>query len=273
MHGSRVVVGVDGSAAAQTAVRWAATEAAARGATLRVVHAFVWPSFRVPLGPSEVAPGLRAAADQIVGEAAELAAKVEPGVPVEAAVASGFPFPVLSAESRQADLTVLGSRGLGATLSVLVGSTAVDLVAHARGPVVVVRPEQLGESGHRVVVGYDGSPAARHAVAFALEYADRHDLEVLVVTVHDDDAVPSGLLPVALDPVPGYGHVPLATTLLTGHPAEQLVRLSEDARLIVVGSRGRGGFRGLLLGSVSQAVLQHATCPVAVVPAEAEPVE
>ena len=79
MHEPRVVVGVDGSIAAQTAVCWAATEAAARGAILRVVHAFVWPLFRVPLGLSELAPGLRAAADQIVGEAVELAGKIEPG--------------------------------------------------------------------------------------------------------------------------------------------------------------------------------------------------
>lgn len=270
MHEPRVVVGVDGSIAAQTAVCWAATEAAARGAILRVVHAFVWPLFRVPLGPSELAPGLRAAADQIVGEAVELAGKIEPGLPVESALTSGFPFPVLAAESRLADLTVVGSRGLGATLTVLVGSTTVDLIAHAHGPVVVVRPDQLGESGHRVVVGYDGSPEARRAVGFAFEYADRHDLEVLVATVYDD-AAHCGPVPVAFDPVPGHEHVPLATTLLIGHPAEQLVRLSEDARLVVVGSRGRGGFQGLLLGSVSQAVLQHAHCPVAVIPAATEP--
>lgn len=272
MHETRVVVGVDGSIAAQTAVCWAAAEAALRSATLRVVHAFVWPLFRVPLGPTEVAPGLRAAADLVVGEAVELAGKVEPAIPIEAEVVEGFPFPVLTEESRHADLIVVGSRGLGATLTVLVGSTAVDLVAHAHCPVVVVRPDQLGDSGRRVVVGYDGSPAAARAVRFGVEYSARHDLDLLVATVADDGAVTgaelAGLVASVTDGCRGGARV--TSTVLSGHPAEELVRLSGESRLVVVGCRGRGGFRGLLLGSVSQAVLQHAGCPVAVVPRELE---
>jgi nucleotide-binding universal stress UspA family protein len=268
MQATRVVVGVDGSIAAQTAVCWAAAEAAQRSATLRVVHAFVWPLFRVPLGPSEVAPGLRAAADLVVGEAVELAGKVEPAIPIDAAVVEGFPFPVLAEETRYADLIVVGSRGLGATLTVLVGSTTVDLVAHAHCPVVVVRPDQLGDSGRGVVVGYDGSPAAAQAVRVGVEYSARHHLDLLVVTVSDRDAVTgaelAGLVASVTDG--GRGGVRVTSTVLSGHPAEELVRLSGESRLIVVGSRGRGGFRGLLLGSVSQAVLQHAGCPVAVVP-------
>jgi nucleotide-binding universal stress UspA family protein len=272
MHETRVAVGVDGSIAAQTAVCWAAAEAALRSATLRVVHAFVWPLFRVPLGPTEVAPGLRAAADLVVGEAVELAGKVEPAIPIEAEVVEGFPFPVLTEESRHADLIVVGSRGLGATLTVLVGSTAVDLVAHAHCPVVVVRPDQLGDSGRRVVVGYDRSPAAARAVRFGVEYSARHDLDLLVATVADDGAVTgaelAGLVASVTDGC--RGGVRVTSTVLSGHPAEELVRLSGESRLVVVGCRGRGGFRGLLLGSVSQAVLQHAGCPVAVVPRELE---
>jgi nucleotide-binding universal stress UspA family protein len=268
MQATRVVVGVDGSIAAQTAVCWAAAEAAQRSATLRVVHAFVWPLFRVPLGPSEVAPGLRAAADLVVGEAVELAGKVEPAIPIDAAVVEGFPFPVLAEATRHADLIVVGSRGLGATLTVLVGSTTVDLVAHAHCPVVVVRPDQLGDSGRRVVVGYDGSPAAAQAVRFGVEYSARHDLDLLVVTVSDHGPVTgaelAGLVASVTDG--GRGGVRVTSTVLSGHPAEELVRLSRESRLVVVGSRGRGGFRGLLLGSVSQAVLQHAGCPVAVLP-------
>jgi nucleotide-binding universal stress UspA family protein len=272
MHETRVAVGVDGSIAAQTAVCWAAAEAALRSATLRVVHAFVWPLFRVPLGPTEVAPGLRAAADLVVGEAVELAGKVEPAIPIEAEVVEGFPFPVLTEESRHADLIVVGSRGLGATLTVLVGSPAVDLVAHAHCPVVVVRPDQLGDSGRRVVVGYDGSPAAARAVRFGVEYSARHHLDLLVATVADDGAVTgaelAGLVASVTDGC--RGGVRVTSTVLSGHPAEELVRLSGESPLVVVGSRGRGGFRGLLLGSVSHAVLQHAGCPVAVVPRELE---
>lgn len=265
---ARVVVGIDGSDASRSAVCWAATEAAARSATLRVVHAFVWPLFRVPLGPSEVAPGLRAGADFLIGEAAELAAKTEPSVPVEAAVVDGFPFPVLAEESRHADLVVVGSRGLGATLTVLVGSTAVDLVAHAHCPVVVVRPDHLTGDGGRVVVGYDGSPAAESAVEYGFEYARRHSVGLLVAAVHDDGAGSvaelEGLVDAVTDGLPDG--VEVESTVLSGHPAEQLVRLAADARLLVVGSRGRGGFTGMVLGSVSQAVLHHAACPVAVLP-------
>src|SRR4029450_4314029 len=98
MHETRVVVGVDGSIAAQTAVCWAAAEAAQRSATLRGVHAFVVPLFRGSPAPGEGAPGLRAAAALVVGGAVELPGKVEPAIPIDAAVVEGFPFPVLAEE-------------------------------------------------------------------------------------------------------------------------------------------------------------------------------
>ena len=260
-----LVVGVDGSVASQNAVRWAAAEAVARGVELHVVHAFIWPLFQVPLGPTDMAPGLRAAADRILAEAVELARKAEPAVEVSGSVIDGFPFPVLKRASGGADLVVIGSRGLGATLTVLIGSTAVDLVAHAQCPVVVVRSDESvsqADDGGLVVVGYDGSDTARAAIDFALEHARRHRGKLLIVTVRDDrtGAVDlSDLAQLSTD-------VTVESTILSGHAGEQLVRLSKEAALVVVGTRGRGGFAGLLLGSVSQTVLHHATCPVAVIP-------
>lgn len=276
MSVSRIVVGVDGSVAAQEALRWAAEEAERRGATLRLVHAFVWPLFRVPVGPSEVAPGLRAAAEHLIAESVEMATKLAPEISIESAVVDGFPFPVLADESRQADLVVVGSRGLGATLTMLVGSTVVDLVAHAHCPVIVVRAGHPGRAHGHVVAGFDGSRGAAEAVRFAIDYARRCDLDVQIVTVADrrtDDATNRNIVPaadlaasaaLALD---GSRHgVFTSSRVLHGHPAAELIRLSTGADLVVVGSRGRGGFRRMLVGSVSQAVLQHAECPVAVIP-------
>jgi nucleotide-binding universal stress UspA family protein len=265
MAEKRVVVGIDGAGDCENAIRWGAAEAAARGVGLHLVHAFVWAEFRVPLGPSDVAPGLRAAADKIVAEALDLARKFEPGVSVKADRVDGFPSPVLLAESGNADLIVIGSRDSGRALGLLVGSTGLELAAHARCPVVVVRPGEDAVVGSRVVIGYDGSPAADAAVDFGLQYAERHGLVARIVTVlpgDEDHDLTSALRN-------HEGTQTAEVVQVTGHPAELLLEWSADAQLLIVGSRGRGGFAGLLLGSVSQTVLHQAPCPVAVIPATA----
>ena len=271
MTNGQVVVGIDGSAAAEAAIKWAAAEAASRGAELKLVHAFAWPLFTVPLGASDTAPGLRAAANKIVQDSIELAKKFEPAVAVGGLRRNGFPSPVLIKASTEADLIVIGSRGLGVMLGAMVGSTSLDLVANAHCPVVVVRPDLAGDPGRRVVVGYDGSSASSIALDFGIDYARRHRLELRVVAAQ----------PLATDEV-GITHHDLEAEVhgreggqdaelvqISGHPAAHLLRLSADANLIVLGSRGRGGFAGMLLGSVSQTVLHHADCPVAVIPAAA----
>lgn len=271
MNDSRVVAGIDGSAEAEAAIRWAAAEAAARGAELHLVHAFVWPLFPVPVGPSSVAPGLRAMADKIVADSQDLARKLEPGVRITAELVEGFPSPVLLEQSRTAGLVVIGSRGLRGALRLLVGSTGLDLAANAHCPVVVVRPDQPGDSGSRVVIGYDGSPASEAAVDFGLAYAERRGIDVRVASVQSPDADRHRLthhdLAAAVQRRDGGAVAELVH--VTGHPAEQLIQWSADARLVVIGSRGRGGFTALLLGSISQAILQHADCPVAVIPSAA----
>lgn len=262
MTGRRVVVGIDGRPDCENAIRWGAAEAAARGVGLDLVHAFVWAEFRVPLGPSDLAPGLRAQADQIVAEAVTLARKLEPGVLVAGSRVDGFPSAVLLAESRTADLIVLGSRVTGRLLGLVVSSAGIDLSAHAHCPVVVVRPGDDALVGSRVVIGYDGSRPADAAVEFGLAYARRHELPARIVTVlndtdDDDHDLLAGIRP----------HVHEAEVIeVAGHPSELLLEWSADAQLLVVGSRGRGGFAGLLLGSVSQTMLHQAPCPVAVIP-------
>ena len=265
MTGDKVVVGIGGAEDSEGAIRWGAAEAASHGLPLHLVHAFVWAEFRVPLGPSDVAPGLRAAADKIVAAALDLARKFEPGIPVTACRVDGFPAPVLLAESRTAEVIVIGSRDAGRALGLLVGSTGMSLAAHAHCPVVVVRPTEEALVGNRVVIGYDGSPAADAAVDFGIDYARRHGLVPRIVSVLPDDEDDD--LSAALRAHEGARTAEVVQ--VTGHPAELLLEWAADAQLLVVGSRGRGGFTSLLLGSVSQTVLHQAACPVAVIPTAA----
>ncbi|MFG1912318.1 universal stress protein [Kribbella sp. NPDC048928] len=260
----KVVVGIDGRQDCENAIRWGAAEAASHGAALELVHAFVWAEFHVPLGPSDLAPGLRAQADRIVADAVELARKFEPGLPVTGHRVDGFPSAVLLAASRNAELIVIGSRAIGPLLGLVVSSAGIELSAHAHCPVVVVRPTDDSLAGSRVVIGYDGSPAADAAVDFGLAHAQRHGLAARIVAVLEDDQDDDH------DLLAGVRAHPLAydTELVevSGHPSELLLDWSADAQLLVVGSRGRGGFAGLLLGSVSQTMLHQSLCPVAVVP-------
>jgi nucleotide-binding universal stress UspA family protein len=265
MSTKKVVAGIDGRPDSDNAIRWAAAEAAARGAALRLVHAFVWSEFRgVPLGASDMAPGLRAQADVIVADAVEMARKFEPGLAVTGERVDGFPAAVLLAESRHADLVVIGSRVTGRLLRLIVSSAGTELAARAHCPVVVVRPTDDALAGSRVVIAYDGSRAADVAVDFGLDYARRRGLPARIVAVleadEDDDH----------DLLAGVRQHALAADTelveVTGHPSELLLEWSADAELLVVGSRGRGGFRGLVLGSVSQTMLHQAPCPVAVIP-------
>jgi len=266
-----VVAGIDGSAAAETAIRWAVDEAVSRKASLRLVHAFVWPEFNVPLGATDLAPGLRAGADKVVEESVRLARKLEPGLEIEGTRYDGFPAPVLLRQSKQADVLAIGSRGLSVTLGALIGSTGLDLAANAHCPVVIVRPDQSLDAGDHVVIGYDGSSASIAALEFGLDYARRHDLRVRVIAAKPlygaEGRVDHLDLASELHGRPGWAALEIVE--ITGHPAEQVLRHSGDARLIVLGSRGRGGFAGMLLGSVSQTVLHHALCPVAVIPTAA----
>ncbi|MFE9092866.1 universal stress protein [Streptomyces sp. NPDC007264] len=292
--GGLVVVGVDGSASSLAAAEVAAGEARRRDAALRVVHAFMWPALHVPLGPSSWGPpegGLRNMTERLVAEAVERARAVAPEVEVTGGVVTGEPLTVLEEQSRAAELVVVGSRGMGGFVGLLVGSTAVHLAAHGRCPVLVVRehPEATGP----IVVGVDGSAAGDKAVDFAFAEAALHGarLDALhawtpwnaPMAPPQDASMPYANEPGALaegeerllaETLAGrrerYPNVSVTQRVVRGATREALIEASRAARLLVVGARGRGGFAGLLLGSVSQAVLHHAHCPVAVVRGEDE---
>jgi nucleotide-binding universal stress UspA family protein len=283
-----VVVGVDGSECALQAVRWAAAEAARRHRPLRLVAAHTWPA-----GGLVGDPGLgidpRAVLRDVVrgrlAAAEPAAAETVAGRPVETADVEGDPVAVLAGESERAELLVLGDRGLGGFTGLLIGSVAVALCTRAGCPVVVVRGAEADPTVPRpepVVVGVDGSPSSEAAIAFAVEAAAVRGVPLLAVHAWHDVPVDPTLVPlVDWDAVESDEREVLAerlaglrasrpdpevrTQVVRDRPARALVDESRGAQLVVVGSRGRGGLRGMILGSVSQQLLHHAHCPVAVV--------
>jgi len=285
-----VVVGVDGSASSLAAVDVAAREAQLRGLPLRVVHAFVWPYLGAPLGPSPYGPpegGLQNDAERLLAEAVQQAARAVPGLDVESEIVTGGATAVLLEESPAAALVVLGDRGLGGFTGLIVGSVAVQLTAHAHCPVLVVRgrPNPSGP----LVLGVDGSPEAWPAVLQAFDEASLRGAELVALhawldpvpaqlgdvlpVVYDVDQVEAEEMRLLAEAVAGcrerYPDVVVHEELVRARARDALMERSAQAQLLVVGSRGRGGVRGLLLGSVSQDALHEADCPVLVVPSPA----
>ncbi|GLZ77740.1 universal stress protein [Actinorhabdospora filicis] len=257
-----VTVGIDGSGDALEAVEFAARAAVSHDRRLRIVHAYIWPLMRTPVGVS----GMRDQAEQWLRDAAAHATASAPGVTSDTEIVTGSAGAVLVAESRACALLVLGSRGLGGFGGLLLGSVGTQLASHAEAPVVIVRSG--GTPGGPVVVGVDGSEPAEEAVGLAFDMAAASGVGVLAVHADDGDVsnYDRHLLAESLGGYAGrYPDVPVEARHASGRAAQALVECSAGASLLVVGSRGRGGFKGLLLGSVSQAAVTHASCPVMVV--------
>ncbi|HEY3507276.1 MAG TPA: universal stress protein [Actinocatenispora sp.] len=280
-----VVVGVDGSRAGGPALAWAARFAAERRRPLRVVFVYPYPALAVSVAPESLPPEQewRPAFERIVDDAV-LQARQEAGGPLEVTghLAEGTPAEVLVEEADRAGLVVVGSRGHGGFRGLVVGSVSVQVAAHATSPVVVVPPRSQARTDGPVVVGVDGSELSGAAIGFAFEEASFRSAELFAVSAWQ---VPAGLDLVPLDvdidqfsddqdrtlaeSLAGYAEtypdVSVRRQVSLGSAAQVLLDAAKDAQLVVVGSRGRGGFSGMLLGSVSQSVLHHATCPVAII--------
>ncbi|WP_410534884.1 universal stress protein [Streptomyces sp. KL2] len=281
-----VVVGVDPDPSRRSALAWAADEAARRGLPLRVVHAE-----GVPTGgywSSELRPSweqwnqaLHEAGEQVLGEAVAFAEERQPRVEVSWLLAEGHPAWVLREEARGAAMAVVGSWHLSSAQE-LFGSAAVGLplTAHAPCPVVVLRePEHVVRRPPYLVVGVDGSPDSAAAVDFAFEEASLRGAALRALYVWhppllgplDENAAEQEARRLLSESVAGrtaaHPEVELRQECVRGHPVQVLAEASEQALGLVVGTRGRGGFTGMLLGSVSQGVLHHARCPVLTVPA------
>ncbi len=272
-----IVVGYDGSPSSHDALRWATAAAVRATAPLRIVEAFELVIYSRP-SPGQVVPleALQTAREKGLSALAEGVRLQQPGLTVETVLAGGSAAQALLAEAEHARLVVLGSRGLGGWTGLLVGSVAVQVTTHARCPVIVIPPDLRphAHEGPTVVVGVDGSKASARAIEFAFDQAEA--LQARVVAVHgasllqfDAEKVEAESRLLVAESVAGaaadHPDVPWTTELASGSAARALVRRSESADLVVVGSRGRGGFTGLLLGSVSQSVLHHTQSPIAIV--------
>ncbi|WP_032712185.1 universal stress protein [Salinispora arenicola] len=285
MNGTGVLVGYDGSPDAERARDWALDEAARSGQPVHLAYVFEWLTMAGWTGPGggpSIWPddSARRQAAELVRQAAQEA--TGPDLAVTGELYEGPPAPVLQELSARASLLVLGTRGLGGFAGLLVGSTAASVAAHAHCPVVVVRgdADRRTRTGH-VAVGVDGSQSSLLALGFAVEQAAarRVPLHVLrgwrpppgqrppsgpdsrEVTRADRAELDESLSQWRQ----AFPDVTISVEVAEGNPAELLVSASRNAQLVVVGTRGRGGLAGMLLGSVSQQLLHHAHCPVAVV--------
>lgn len=278
-----IVVGVDGSEPSLAACRWAAREAQATGHPLQVVYGYVGPALAVPLmaPPYDWLPeALQKEGEELVAEGVAAARAEAPDLVVETKVLPGVASQLLAELSEGAYLVVVGHRGHGGFGSLLLGSVASTVIAHAKSPAVVVRGAAAAQGP--VVVGVDGSEPSLAALRFGFAAAARRGVPVHAVHTYQPPSEP-WLADARYDPeeieaaerhrLDGwlgpvreeFPDVPVHPVVMAGHPAGRLVDLAAGAGLLVVGSRGRGGFTGLLLGSVSQQVIRHAECPVAVV--------
>lgn len=280
-----VVVGVDGSGTALRAVRWAARAAASEARGLSIVLAYDEVDRAVLAEPRsgrhdrpDLLEGFRAQVARAVTEARA----VVPGLAVTGELVEGPAAPALL--DRAGDgLLVVGEHAVGVFGGPLLGSVAAAVAAHAAGPVVVVRGEDPPAADAPVVVGVDGSPASTVAIDFAVAAADAAGCPLVAVHTWWDLLVGP-----ELEPLRGWGavaveerrvlaeqlagrssthpDVTVSTVVERSHPSRVLLAHARGARLLVVGTRGRGGFAGLLLGSVSRTMVHRSPCPVAVVP-------
>jgi nucleotide-binding universal stress UspA family protein len=284
-----IVVGIDGSETARHAVVWAAREAARRHASLTIVHVCLPLEFNAPREvplPRSYGEAMMIQGRAWLDEAAAVARTAEPKIQVSTDLVRADIATTLIARSSSAQLTVLGSRGLGGFTGLLVGSIAVALTSHSCGPVAIVRtanPDAQPPTTGPVVVGVDG-PNSDAAVDYAFEAASLRGVPLVAVRawtesldssywevipfVADWDAIEQAHREHLSAQLAGwrqkYPDVEVEELVVQGRPTHSLVKQSRKAQLVVVGSRGRGGFTGLLLGSTSHALLNHSACPVVV---------
>lgn len=287
MDSRRIVVAVDGSPASDDAVLWAAAECRLRGdAPVTLVHVITpavgnWPVEALVMNEEwyeedalKILDHSRKLLEAALGEQSSAAT-------VQTEVLRDNVVGALSDCSREAQLVVLGSRGLGSIARRLLGSVSSGLIHHAQCPVVVVHHyTEKPDAAAPIMVGVEGSPTSDAAVAFAFDAASRRGVDVVAVHAWTDvgafpafmdwDLVEVQAHEILAERLAGYQEqypdVHVVRRVLCDRPAHWLVEGSKQVQLVVVGSRGRGGFAGLRLGSVASAVAQQSFAPVAVVP-------
>lgn len=286
-----VVVGIDGSGGAARALVWAAEMASRRRRRLEILHGLDIGAARSALGIYDIVVPpvtdlIRTHGTELLAAAAEAARAVDRTVDIELSLSDLSPARALIERSATAHVLVIGTSGAGGMLAHL-GSTLLAVASHGRGAVVVVRgsgPARLPRHDGPVVVGVDGSPLGAAAVGIA--FAEAAERRTRLVAVHAwsdlsfdrfgtmpeiirDEEVRAEADSVLAEQLAGwqekFPEVEVIRQVYLSGPRLRLLAWSKAAQLVVVGSRGRGGFRGLLLGSTSNSLVQHADCPVMVV--------
>jgi nucleotide-binding universal stress UspA family protein len=282
MRKPTIVVATDGTGSSREAVRWAAREADRRRATLRVVHVLdgEWAQARHEFGDGGLAPA-RKAAEGIARGGVALAHEICADLLCEIDILAGNPAARLIAETGDAGLLVLGSRGRGGFASLMLGSVSQRVAMHAGCPVAVVRGRGDVTAGP-VAVGFDESPHAERVLRTAFEQAVARGAGLAVirtylpvlplylagvaaadVTTAEQDALERDRLEEQLTPWrEKYPDVAVEALLSHDSAAAVLNGVSHGAQLVVVGSRGRGAVAGTLLGSTGLQLLHHADCPI-----------
>lgn len=290
----RIVVGYDGSESGGAAVDWAAERAQRRNLPLTVVsvvdHVGILPAIE---GHSSWLRIFQEQADGLAAQGVQRARKIADTVDIASEARVGQVADILINTSREADRLVVGTRGHGELTGMLLGSVSFAVSAHANCPVVVVRGDHTAPGPDRpVLVGVDDSAGARSALRHAADLAAEAYAPLIIITT---------IRPVASHVWAEFGYYSVETAggpnfealaqeaasnltaaaahtakerhptlnvqeqVITGSATQELVRAADGCGLLVVGTRGHGGFAGLLLGSVSHGVIHWAPCPVVVV--------
>jgi len=281
-----VVVGVDGSEPGRVALRWALAECALHGARLDVLHAWRTPMVFVPQEyPAElVEMGEmdKAVEAFIQAELDAVGADADCGVVIDPTPVGGYAAHALIEASRHAQLVVVGRRGQGGFPHEVIGPKAVQVAHHAVCPVTVV-PDEWSGDGEGVVVGVDGSDPSASALQWAVAEAQLRHAAVTAVMAwglldqhhapneeefdpqYDETDARAALEQFVTKAVGSSPPTPVELQVINDLPARALIERALRSELLVVGARGLGGFRDLLLGSVSHRCLAHAGCPTVVV--------
>ncbi len=287
----KIVVGVDGSEPSNEALRWAAYEARRRDAEIRVVSCYSVPVYGSPEGavyPRDVDLDVfKDGSTASVGRAIEVVEAIDPRLVVEGVTTMSSAVVGVTDAAEPGDEIVVGAHGHSGFLDGVLGSVTTGVTHRAHVPVIVVPAKSstpVGDSMKKIVVGVDGSAASLRALDWAYAEAAMTGAELTVVhgwiypyagprtsvseprTQMQLDAMQE--LKASLESLGAQmtdGPVHIHPKLSESTPADALLEEANDADLLVVGSRGRGGFRSMLLGSVSRTVVQHSPCPVAVI--------
>lgn len=260
---STVVVGIDDSEESAVAAAWAARLAATAGARLELVHAWMWPLYNVDTDPIPGVQdsGLRHGAEMLLAEAQQRARDAAPELEVITRLETGRAADVLLQASRDADLVVVGSRGLGRVLSIIIGSTGLALASAARSSVVVVRSDETPDGPVSIV--YDGTAAGDEALAEGLAVARLVGAPVQVVHAAASGTDEAEVVKRAQDTVAerGKGLQVNYRPAVSRDDPRKIIEATTGSRLYVTGPRARRGDKAGV-SAVSQVVLRFANCPV-----------